>query len=397
MQSVCAIRRCAMFLALLVAIFGLTSATAAFAETRVNVLYLERQMPPPAVLSNLDPTPSDNGLMGARLGIADNATTGSFLGQTYDLIERIVPVEEDFEPTLAEIGQGEIDLIVAHMPSKDLLLLSEAVGERALILNATARDDGLRGTECRANIMHTAVSRAMVTDALAQFLVTKKWTDVFLIEGTGAGDQAYATAFRNSTLKFGLRLREEKVWEFDADMRRNATAEVPLFTQVRDYDVLVVADEREDFGRYIAYNTWDPRPVAGTEGLVPSAWSTAVEQWGAAQLQSRFTDLAGRGMTSEDYGVWAAVRSIGEAVTRTNSAKADVIRAYLLSDEFQLAGFKGRKMGFRPWNGQLRQPIPLTHPRALVAMAPLDGFLHERTELDTLGQDKPESACSAFD
>jgi hypothetical protein len=29
-------------------------------------------------------------------------------------------------------------------------------------------------------------------------------------------------------------------------------------------------------------------------------------------------------------------------------------------------------------------------------MAPLEGFLHQRTELDTLGIDEAESQCQAF-
>ena len=45
------------------------------------------------------------------------------------------------------------------------------------------------------------------------------------------------------------------------------------------------------------------------------------------------------------------------------------------------------------WNGQMRQPIPLVHPRGLVATAPFEGFLHPNTELDTLGFDRPESEC----
>ena len=41
-----------------------------------------------------------------------------------------------------------------------------------------------------------------------------------------------------------------------------------MFTQdLRDHDVLLVADEVGDFGRYVLYNTWQPRPVAGSEGL----------------------------------------------------------------------------------------------------------------------------------
>ena len=192
-----------------------------------------------------------------------------------------------------------------------------------------------------------------------------------------------------------MKIASRKTWEFDADMRRNAAQEVPLFTQdFGDYDMLLIADELHDFGRYIAYNTWVPRPVGGSEGLMPVAWAPVVEQWGAAQLQSRFRDLAGRDMRPVDYAAWAAVRSVGEAVTRGGSAAPEDVRAFLLSDRFELGGFKGRKLSFRAWNGQLRQPIPLAHPGAVVALAPMEGFLHQHNELDTLGLDAPESLCT---
>jgi ABC transporter substrate binding protein (PQQ-dependent alcohol dehydrogenase system) len=122
-----------------------------------------------------------------------------------------------------------------------------------------------------------------------------------------------------------------------------------------------------------------------------------VEQWGAAQLQSRFAEAAGRDMHAQDYAAWAAMRAIGEAVTRTGASDAASLRAFLLSPEFELAGFKGRPMTFRGWNGQLRQPMPLVSRGALVAQAPFEGFMHRHTELDTLGIDAPETACTAFD
>ncbi|MEL6295159.1 MAG: branched-chain amino acid ABC transporter substrate-binding protein, partial [Pseudomonadota bacterium] len=179
--------------------------------------------------------------------------------------------------------------------------------------------------------------------------------------------------------------------------RRNAAQEVPLFTQdFGDYDALIVADEVEDFGRYILYNTWEARPVVGSEGLGAHTWAPVVEQWGAAQLQSRFEKAHGRTMESQDYAAWAAVRTLGEAVTRTDTGDAETLRDYILSDAFELAGFKGRPLTYRDWNGQLRQPIPIVHPRALVALAPLDGFLHQTNELDSLGLDRPESQCAAF-
>jgi ABC transporter substrate binding protein (PQQ-dependent alcohol dehydrogenase system) len=80
-------------------------------------------------------------------------------------------------------------------------------------------------------------------------------------------------------------------------------------------------------------------------------------------------------------------------VTRTGSIDAATLYSYLLGDDFEIAAFKGRSLTFRTWNGQLRQPIPLVQPRAVVGQAPLTGFLHPRTELDTLGFDAPETDC----
>ena len=48
------------------------------------------------------------------------------------------------------------------------------------------------------------------------------------------------------------------------------------------------------FAEYLPYHTWDPRPVAGTAGLVPVTWSRVHEQWGGTQMQRRFEKLAGR-------------------------------------------------------------------------------------------------------
>ncbi|MBV7395209.1 ABC transporter substrate-binding protein [Mameliella sediminis] len=373
------------------------TASAAMAEVSVTIHYLRQDVERPPVLSNLDPIPRDLGLSGAELGLKDNNTTGRFLGQAYDMQVTDVPVGGDLAAA-ARAALETSQLIVLNAPAEAALTLADLPEAKdALIFNTSAPDDRLRGTDCRANLLHTLPSNAMRTDALAQFMVKRRWDDLALIEGTHPDDMAFAQALRGSLTKFGLRLRSEKIWTFDADMRRTAAQEVPLFTQnLKDHDLLLIADEIHDFGRYIAYNTWDPRPVAGSEGLVPVAWSQVVEQWGAAQLQSRFTKLAGRPMQSGDYAAWAAVRVIGEAVTRTGSDDTATLRAFILGPEFELAGFKGRPLSFRDWNGQLRQPIPLVTPRAVVAQAPLEGFLHKTSELDTLGADRPESDCSAF-
>jgi ABC transporter substrate binding protein (PQQ-dependent alcohol dehydrogenase system) len=381
---------------ILLVLCALGAPAAAADPIAVPVVWLEVQVDSPPALSNLDPIPDDAGLAGARLGLADNASGGRFLGHDYALTEIIVAPGTDPAPAMAQ-ALATSKLIVVKAPMDALLALADLPGAAdALIFNAAAPDVALRRDACRANVLHTAPSRAMLTDALAQFLIKKRWTDWMLIAGVHPGDQAYADAIRLSAAKFGARIREEKTWAFDADMRRSASAEVPLFTQGRDVDVVVVADELEDWARYVLYNTWDPRPIVGTEGLSPRAWAPSVEQWGAAQLQSRFRKLAGRGMIAADYGAWAALRSISEGVTRAQTADPATLRAYILSPAFELGGFKGRKMSFRPWNGQLRQPIALVHPRAVAALAPIEGYLHRNNEMDTLGYDEAEAGCAAF-
>ncbi len=351
----------------------------------------------PPVLSNLDPIPDDLGLAGAEVGLADNKTTGRFMGHNYTLEVVSVPIGEDVAKA-AEKALARSPFLILDVEGSDLTAVTDlATAQNALLFNTFDPSPALRGDDCRANLFHTLPSLTMRADALMQFVRFKKWDKLALIEGTHPGDIAWAEALNDSANKFGLKIRKSKTWAFDADMRRNAAQEVPLFTQpLGDYDLLLVADELNDFARYIPMNTWLPRPVAGSEGLVPTTWSRVVEQWGAAQLQSRFHEHTGRDMRPQDYAAWAAIRTVGEAVTRTNGADPKALRDYILSDSFELAAFKGRPLSFRTWNGQLRQPIPLVTQTALVAQAPLPGYLHQRTELDTLGADQPESTCKAF-
>jgi ABC transporter substrate binding protein (PQQ-dependent alcohol dehydrogenase system) len=372
-------------------------ATAATAEVSVVMHYLRQEVEPPPTLSSLDPIPGDEGIAGAELGLADNATTGRFLGHAYAL-ETTTEADAGDLVAAARAALAGSSLLIVDAPAATLLAIADLPeAQGAVVFNVAAPEESLRSEDCRANVLHTVPSLSMRTDALMQFLVTRRWTDLVLVSGTLPEDLAYAEALRRSAAKFQLRIRGEKTWAFDADMRRNASQEVPVFTQdLPEHHVLLIADEWGDFGRFIPYNTWVPRPVAGSEGMSPVAWSPVLEQWGATQLQNRFVAMAGRGMRSKDYAAWAAVRTIGEAVTRTGTADVATLRDFILSDDFELAGFKGRPMTYRPWNGQLRQPIPLVQPRALVAMAPLEGFLHQRSELDTLGPDEPESACNAF-
>jgi len=371
----------------------LTTAPVLAESLEVRIGYIQWTPDQGPILSNVIPDPEDAGLRGAQLAIADNNTTGKFLNQTYVLEPQQVDSEKDAVAAFERMRKSGIELFVLNTPAATLRTLTGKAGDQALVFNAGARDDGLRTTSCDANLLHTMPSYAMLTDALGQWLNQRRWREVFLITGPTEADKAWASAFRRTAKRFGVQIVADKPWTFDADLRRTASRELPLFTQADDYDAVVVADVRGDFGEYVPFNTWLPRPVVGTQGMSPVAWHRVVESWGAAQLQSRFHKLAQRDMTPEDYAAWAAVRSIGTSITRLSSADSASIREFLFSDKFQLAAFKGRKLTYRDWNGQLRQPIPLVHPRGLVATAPFDGFLHPVSGMDTLGYDRPESQC----
>jgi ABC transporter substrate binding protein (PQQ-dependent alcohol dehydrogenase system) len=389
-----------LWLVILIVAAGLTPAATRAGEQVVQIGWLSRAVKRTLPLSYLDQPPQDEGIQGARLGIADNNTTGHFTGQSFTLAEVILPENGDVAASLRELAAKAIWLIVTDLAAPELLSVArmpEAAG--ITFFDAGTADDRLRGEDCRANIMHLLPSRAMLADALVQYLVAKRWQGLLLAVGHGDGDREFADDIRHAALKFQARIIQEKPWTFIPGARRTDTghfaiqAEVARFTQGITYDVLVVADEEDEFGDDLSYRTFDPRPVAGTQGLIPTAWARPHEQWGATQLQERFLRQSKRWMTDRDYAAWMSVRAIGEAATRSKSADPAAIVAFMRSDRFELAAYKGARLSFRSWDGQLRQPVLLADARSLVSVSPQPGFLHQFSELDTLGIDEPETKC----
>lgn len=364
---------------------------------RAAVLRVDTPALPP--ISRLEVAPEDLGFAGARLAIEDNDTTGRFMGQDFDAIEVTATPETASAELDAILGQ-DIRFVVLLADEASTLALADQAGDRALIFNAAARGDALRGADCRANLIHTAPSHAMLADGLAQFLMWKRWPRWLLVHGSHPEDIALADAYRRAAAKFGAQIVEERVFEDTGGARRTDSGHVqvqqqlPVFTQrAPDYDIMVTADEHGVFADWMPYHTWDARLVAGSAGLVPRSWHPALEAWGATQFQNRFEKLNVRPIREEDYQAWVALRMVGEAATQTRSADPDTLKQFMLSEDFQVAGFKGQKLTLRDWDHQLRQPILLTTGLVTTSVSPQDQYLHQVTALDTLGIDRPESAC----
>jgi ABC transporter substrate binding protein (PQQ-dependent alcohol dehydrogenase system) len=415
-----AVTRWGLALAILLAALCFTGSTRGFAQgaagagaeldapkkdvLAIPIVLAREKRDKPLPLSLLDLPPTDDGIAGAQLGIKDNNTTGQFVNQEF-----ILDVVEDSDPDkLIKEIKAKVDagahFVLTDVAPTTLLKLADAVGEKeVLLINYGSADDGLREENCRQHVMHTAPTRAMLADALAQYLVWKKWRRWFLVLGPNEDDKLFADALRRAAKRFGAKIVEERTFNYEIGNRRadggfeQVQQQIPTFTQeAPDYDVLVVADEGNLFGDYLPYRTWDARPVAGTAGLVATSWHPAIEMWGGTQFQNRFKRLANRNMRPLDYNAWMATRIIGEAATRKNSGSFSDLAPFIKSPEFALSAFKGVRLSMRDWNGQLRQPVPILSPKLLVSVSPQPGFLHQFTELDTLGVDKPETKCKAY-
>jgi len=262
-----------------------------------------------------------------------------------------------------------------------------------VLFNVSAADDALRQAQCQPHLFHTLPNHAMQSDAMAQYLVSRKWRSVLLLEGPLADDKLISAAFENSARRLGIKIVDKRQFVLSNDPRQREQGNVALLTAGKDYDAIFVADSDGEFARGVPYRTVLPRPVVGAEGLVAEAWHWAWERHGAPQLTSRMVKQGGRHPGSRDWAAWIAVKAVVESVVRTNNAPFAQQVAYLAGDEITIDGFKGNKLGFRPWDRQLRQPILLATHNAVVERAPIQGFLHQTNNMDTLGFDQRDSQC----
>jgi ABC transporter substrate binding protein (PQQ-dependent alcohol dehydrogenase system) len=392
-------RRAAMASAL--AAGCLAAARGAHADDAVlQIGYLRSTLRRPTI-SILDQATPDAGIAGAKLALEDNNTTGALQGQHFDLVDIPLRKNADLPAAVAQLAEQGVRLALTDEPEDGVRAVAEAASHAGMtIFNVAAPDDALRAEGCRANLIHVVPSRFMLADALAQYLVWKKWNRWLLVVGSHPDDIALADAYRRAAKRFGAKIVQERTSPDTGGSRQTDTGlvqtqqQMPVLTQgAPEYDVLVAADENEVFAGYLPYRTWDARPVAGSAGLVPVSWDASSESWGGTQLQNRFVRLFRRPMKPLDMQAWTAVRMIGEAASRTGSVDPEKLAAYMKGADFGIAAYKGQRLTLRAWDLQLRQPILLVDGRTVVSISPQPGFLHQVTELDTLGIDRPETKC----
>jgi ABC transporter substrate binding protein (PQQ-dependent alcohol dehydrogenase system) len=376
--------------------------------TPLKIGYLRENIDHPRPASRLDIEPKDAGVAGAKMGIEENNAGGRFTGHDYSLdVSTVSSADKAVEALQKFLETGHNHIVVDASADTLLKLADWAKGKDILLFNIRATDVSLRQENCRANVMHIVPDRYMLADALAQYLVTMKWTNWLLVHGSTPGDLAYADAVKRAAGRFGATIVDTRAYKDISGGRRDDVGAVPPGKQASagaafaaaepDYQVIVVADEDQVFGPYIPFRGGaNPRTVAGTTGLIATTWSPGHEKWGATQANNNFEKDFKRLMLPIDYQAYVAARAIGEAVTRNPGSDFATVAAFVRGPELQLAPFKGIKQQFRPWDGQFRQPIIIATDKVPVSFAPQRGFphaSHPEIEVDTLGIDEPESQC----
>jgi ABC transporter substrate binding protein (PQQ-dependent alcohol dehydrogenase system) len=376
--------------------------TPAPALLKFPIVYLSKAYDEPLPLSYAEPIITDKGIQGARLSMTEANQSGGFVGRAFKLDEQIVPKGGDVVAKAKEILAKGDALIVADLEPADLLAVADlAEAKNSIIMNIRSSAEVLRQEQCRSNVFHVIPDWAMRADAIAQYLVWKKWPKWFVLKGDTPEDKDFVAQVQRAAQRYGGKIVEERVYSFPPGARnldsghQQIQGQMPMATQgAPEHDVLWVADTAEAFGDYLPFRTYTPRPVVGTQGMQALAWDPSYTEYGAMSFQNAMRKLAKRAPVERDYTAWLGVRVLADSVMRSGKTTVPEFKEFLLSDDFNLEGFKGLALNFRPWDHQMRQPILLGGgTRTVVSKSPQEGFLHETNLTDTLGFDKPETKC----
>ena len=342
--------------------------------------------------------PTGRAVDGVKLAAEDSAFELDAAGLELVVKDVVLPNAAALPKALAELKAAKVQHVVADLPLAELRALVQAAPAAlggAIVFNTALDDDSLRGAQCAAHLLHTAPSRAMLSDTLAQYLAARNWRKALVLQGPLPADVPMTEAFNRSAKRFGIKVVAQRPFKLTGDPRERDLGNTRLLTGDREHEVVAVMDSDGEFARLLPYATQWPRPVVGANGLVATAWHPQWERYGGPQLTRRFVKLAQRPMQGPDWAAWAAGRAVATVLAENPKAPVAQQLKALRGGRTTLDGFKGRNLSFRAWDGQLRQPLFLSHVDGVVGTAPLDGVLHPKEVLDTLGVDEQESACKA--
>ena len=342
--------------------------------------------------------PGGRALEGAAVAVDESAPELEALGHKLVVKQFLAAGAADLPRALAQLKAAKVQYLLLDLPDAELkaaLVSAPAALGPAILFNIGSGADELRGSGCMANLLHTYPSEAMRADALAQYLAARSWPQALVLAGPRPQDKLQLDAFLRAAKRYGVKIAKQTPFKLSTDPREREQSNVRLLTNDKAYDVVAVIDSDGEFARGVPYNTQWPRPVLGANGLVALAWHPQWDLNGGPQLSRRFMRAAHRPMGGQDWAAWAAVKAVVGVLSESPKATVPEQLKLLRSGQVALDGFKGPRLSFRAWDGQLRQPVFLGHADGVAAVAPFEGVMHPTEVLDTLGVDEKESPCTA--
>ena len=342
--------------------------------------------------------PAGRTIDAARLAVDESDMEVSAAGHKLLVKPFLAADVNDLPKALAQVRAAKAQYLLLDLPlpaMQAVLAAGPAALGSAILFNVGASADSLRASACAANLLHTYPSQAMLSDALVQYLAARSWNQSLVLYGPSAQDQADLAAFQRAAKRYGLKLLATTPFKLSTDPREREMSNVRLLTNDKRYDTVAVIDGDGEFARSLPYAIQWPRPVVGANGLVALAWHAQWQLNGGPQLSRRFVHAAHRPMDGQDWAAWVAVKAVVAVLTDHPQATPVEQLRLLRSGQVFIDGFKGPRLSFRPWDGQLRQPVFLAHADGVVAEAPMEGVIHPTEVLDTLGVDEKESTCKA--
>ena len=370
------------------------------ATLTVGVLGLEddARYLPRRLEHNYPGQPGGRALDGAAVAVDESAPELDAVGHKLVVKNFLAATAADLPKAIAQMKAAKLQYVLLDLPDAELkaaLASASAALGPALFFNIGSGLDELRGAGCMANLLHTYPSEAMRSDALAQYLAARNWNQALVLTGPRPQDKLQLDAWLRSGKRYGVKVAKQTAFKLSTDPREREQSNVRLLTNDKAYDVVAVIDSDGEFARGVPYNTQWPRPVLGANGLVALAWHPQWDLNGGPQLSRRFVRAAHRPMGGQDWAAWAAVKAGVGVLTESPTSTVTEQLKLLRSGQVALDGFKGPRLTFRAWDGQLRQPVFLGHADGVAAVAPFDGVMHPTEVLDTLGVDEKESPCKA--
>ena len=333
---------------------------------------------------------------GAKLGIIE-AKKLQRITKTEFMLDHIRLIDENSIYDLmisSEIKKYKAVLLDIPLDSFEKIKNLIIKNNNIIFFNTTDQSNFIRSDVCIKNLFHSFPSDMMKTDAIAQFLVNKKWNKTLMLTGPLIQDINLANSFRVSAKKFGIKILKEKFFVNSNDPRIREKNNLSFLTQGKKYNSIFISDFDGEFALTLPNNSVKSANVFGSSGLIALAWHWSYMRHGAPQVNGRFERKFDRRMTERDWSAWIAIKSITEGILRTKSDQTEDLQKYLTTDNFKVDGSKGISLNYRSDTKQLRQPIFLVSGNNWVTtVAPLQNYQSKENNLDTIGIVNRKNIC----